>query len=118
MSFAKLHLTEINEFLISEIIKNKGPIEAEIREFTAEGFIEIGVNKSEKNFDNQIMDFDLQACECSGLNEHEEILDYLGKTLSTSSVYEFLEFLSYSGGNFKLLLNIEDDSWIIKLLNS
>lgn len=110
-------MTEINEFLVSEIIRNKGPIEAGIREFTDEGFIEIDVHKSDNNFDNQIMDFDLQACECSGLKEYEQISDYFGKTLSTSSVYEFIEFLSYSGGNFKLLLNIENDSWIIKLLN-
>ena len=117
MPFSKLHLTEINEFLISEILKNKGPIEAEIREINADGFIEIDLNSSDKNFDNQIMDFDLQTCECSGLNEHEDISDYIGKTLSTSSVYEFIEFLSTSEESFRLLINIENDSWIIKLLS-
>ena len=117
MPFSKLHLTEINEFLISAILKHKGPIEAEIRKITPDGFIEIDLNRTDKSFDNQLMDFDLQTCECSGLYEDEDMSNYVGKTLSTSSVYEFIEYLSTSCESFKLLIKIEDDSWIIKPLN-
>ena len=117
MSFTKLHLTDINEFLITKILKYKAPVEADIKEFTTDGFIKIDAIKSDKLFDNQILDFDLQACECSGLNEYDDISVYIGKTLHTSSAYEFVEFLTACSSNSKLLVNVENDSWVIKLLN-
>jgi hypothetical protein len=117
MPFTKLHLTDINEFLITEIFKYKAPVEADIKEFTTDGFIKIEVSRSDKLFDNQILDFDLQACEYSGLNEHDDISEYIGKTLRTSSAYEFVEFLTACSSNSKLLVNVENDTWVIKLIN-
>jgi len=117
MSFTNLHLADINKFLITEILKYKAPVEADIKEFTTDGFMKKDVIKSDKLFDNQILDFDFQACECSGLNEHDDISEYIGKTLHTSSAYEFVEFLTACCSNSKLLVNVENDFWVISLLN-
>jgi len=117
MSFTKLHITELNEFLITAIINNNGPVEAEIKDVTVDGFISIEVIKSDKPFNNYFIDFDLQSCECSGLNEHDDISEYHGKTVHTSSAYEFVEFISAFSGKSKLLVNVEEGSWVISLLN-
>ncbi len=117
MSFTKIHITELNEFLVNAIIKNKTPVEAEFKEFTAEGFINIEVRGSKKNFDNSSIDFDLQSCECSGLNEYDEISEYLGKTVNTSSVYEFVEFVTSFTSNSQMLINVEEGCWVIRLMD-
>jgi len=117
MPFTKLHLTDINEFFITEILKFNSTIEADIKEFTSDGFVKIEVNKSDKLFDNEILDFDLQACECSGLYEQDDISKYVGKSFSTSSAFEFIEFLSACTSRSKILVIVEDDSWLIKVIN-
>ncbi len=117
MAYTKLHLTELNEFLVTEILKHKSPVEVNIKDGTTDGFIDIEVNKSEKLFNGKILDFDLQSCECSGLNEHDDLSDYHGKKVHASSAYEFVEYLTGSCDNSQLLINVEDGSWVISLLN-
>ena len=113
----KAHMTELNEFLVEAILGNKSAIEVEIKDFTTDGFIEIEIFKTDKKYEGLTIDFDLQGCECSGLNEHDDIRDYIGKTVYTSSASEFVDFLSSGSSSSRLLINIEDGSWVISLLN-
>ena len=117
MPKTKIHLTELNEYLAELILKYNNPVEVNIRDFTFDGFISIDVKKTEVGFSKISLDFDLQGCECSGLNEHDNIGDYIGKTLYTSSVREFVEFLSDTGSSSNLLVNIEDGTWVISLIS-
>lgn len=116
MSFKELHLTELNEFLITGFLKYKTPIEIDIKDFTVDGYIKIDINKSDDLFDKESIDFDLQGCECSGLNENGDLSEFLGKTLHTASVYEFIEYFTGSASAGKLLIYIESGSWLIKVL--
>ncbi len=113
----KIHMTELNEFLVEAILGNKSAVEAGIKDIASDGFIEIEIFKTDKKYDGQTIDFDLQGCECSGLNEHDYIRDYLGKTVYTSSAGEFVEFLSSGSSRSRILVNIEEGSWVISLLN-
>jgi len=117
MSFKELHLTELNEFLVTGFLKYKTPIEIDIKDFTIDGFIKIDANKSDDLFDKDSIDFDLQSCEFSGLNEHDDLSEFLGKTVHTASVYEFIEYFTGSASAGKLLINIENGFWLIKVLN-
>ena len=117
MAFEKLHITDLHEYLATKILKYKKPLEIKIKDFTPDGFMKIDFDVSENMLDTESFDFDLQGCECSGLNEHDELSEYYGKTISTSSAYEFIEFLGASSAAGKLLINIEDGTWKIKLLD-
>lgn len=117
MPYTKLHLTELNEFLVTEILKFKGPLEVSIKDWTADGFINIETTKSEKIIKGEVFDFDLQSGECSGLNEQDDISEYAGKKIHVSSAYEFVEFLKGRCRSSRLIINVQDGSWVISVLN-
>ena len=117
MPFEKIHLTDLNEYLAGAVVKGRSPVEAEIKDYNADGFINIEIHISEKEFYGPKIDFDLQGCECSGLNEHDDISDYAGKTICTSSAYEFVEFTLSVSDHAELLVNIEEGTWVISLLS-
>lgn len=117
MAFEKLHLTELHEYLAEAIIKYKRPLEIEIRDQTPEGFININIKESGNLFDKESMDFDLLGSECPGLSEHEEIKEFLGKTINTSSVYEFVDFLTVNSAGGSMVIYIVENTWKIKLLS-
>ena len=118
MSFEKIHITELHEYLAAAVLKYSKPLEAAVREMGQDGFLKIEIKESEDHFSSDAVDFELQVCECPGLGEEAEINDYIGRTINTSSVYEFVDFLSGGPDSFSMLINIEEGMWKIKLLTA
>ena len=117
MPTTRIHLTELNEYLAELILSKNNPVEVNISEFTFDGFISIEIKNPEIVFSKSTLDFDLQGCECSGLNEHDNIGEYLGKTVYTSSAREFVEFISDAANSSNLLVNVEEGTWVISLIS-
>lgn len=117
MTNEKIHLSELNEYIAAQIIKNENSVEVSIGDYTFDGYLNVEIQNTDVSFGNKTMDFDLQGCECSGLNEYDTIDEYVGKTLYASSLREFAEFIFDASSSSKMLVNIKEGSWVISLIS-
>ena len=115
MSPKQVHLTEINEFLSGCFLDYASSFEIELKDITNEGFVTIKTDRSNGKFAGDSVDFDLSGCECLGLFDNSPD-EFHNKAVYTSSPYELIEFLLASHGTIKLLVDMQDGSWITQLI--
>ena len=116
MSFKKIHLTELNEFLADSFLEYNANFEVELKDCSLDGFINIKRTLSGDKFCDENIDFDLSGSECSGM-ENMHYSDFMDKAIYTSSPYELTEFLLNGLSYLKMLICLKDGSWVVQILD-
>lgn len=107
-------ISEIDDYLAERFLENTKPVKLSLSFSETDGMLgidELGYGSIES--ENGI-DFELSTCECQGLDDME-ISDLNGKTVHTSSAYEFFEYYLDKEEKLDCIVNFRENTWIIKL---
>lgn len=107
-------ISTIDDYLAERFLENTEPVRLSLYYSDTNGMLgidELGYGSMEP--ENGI-DFELSTCECQGLDDME-ISDLKGKTVYTSSAYEFFEYYLDKEDKLSCVVNFRENTWIIKI---
>lgn len=110
----RVKISEIDEFLAEKIIEGKGTFRLSLECEEDSGVLQVKHMRFEDTEFGEGMDFELSTSECRGSEDAEPYL-LSGKTLYTSSAYEFFEYFFSHESCLKCYVKFENNSWVIKL---
>lgn len=110
----RVKIIEIDEFLAEKIIEGKGTFRLSLVREGDNGVLQVKYISFEDAEFGEGMDFELSTSECRGPEETDLHL-FSGKTLYTSSAYEFLEYYFSHESCLNCYVKFENNSWVIKL---
>lgn len=110
----RVKIIEIDEFLAEKIIEGKSTFRLSLECEEDSGVLQVKHMGFEDTEFGEGMDFELSTSECRGPEEADLHL-FSGKTLYTSSAYEFLEYYFSHESSLNCYVKFENNSWVIKL---
>lgn len=108
-------LGSIDEYLAQKVLEGDGQtLRVRLSLDYNTGYLNIFDVSFEETEYTEGIDFELSTCECRGLDDMNSS-DFDGKTVYTSSAYEFFEFYLDERDSVNCYVRLNNDSWIIKL---
>lgn len=108
-------LGSIDEYLAQKVLEGNGKtLRIGLSLDYNAGFLNILDISYEQTDFSDGMDFELSTCECQGVDDMDPG-DFEGKTVYTSSAYEFFEFYLGERDSARFYIMLHNDSWIIKI---
>lgn len=113
---AKIHLSEMDEFLALRVLEQPAPVGLSISKIDAQGNVSVTCFDNQKEIDDVGIDFELLPSEYQFLDS-VNISDYTSQTVFTSSAYEFFDFLLMYYSEIRCIADFNGISWRIKIIS-
>ena len=112
----KLHISELDDYLAKLYFEKNCTIRLVIGDYELDGNFNLFTEISDTVIKEEALDFELSACECSGL-EITHFDEIKKSPIITSSAYDFFDYILSDHKEIECLISFKDSSWLIKIIN-
>ena len=113
----EIHISDLDEFLALKFLDDvTRPMRFSVLRKDTQGNIIIQQKDNDQKLKEGGIDFELSPSEYQSLDSIN-VIDFINKTVYTSSAYEFLDFILMYYFQFEFLTEFNGSSWQIRILN-